>query len=261
MMQLVVPMAGLGQRFTNAGYDLPKPLIPVDGVPMVVRAVEDYPAADRQVFVVHAEHVRRFQIDGLLRRYFPECRIVVTPVVTEGQACTVRLAGRELQSGDSVLVAACDNSHLYDAQEFERLTSEERYDCLIWTYRHDSRVLRRPEAHGWVRTRVNSTQVELVSCKQPVSSTPMEDHAVSGCFWFRSARQMLSAIDAQVAAAHRVGREFYLDVTPNVLLRQGARVGVFEVEKYIGWGTPDDLHDYERWGRYFASRGRELVRS
>ncbi|MEX2168399.1 MAG: NTP transferase domain-containing protein [Pirellulales bacterium] len=260
-MQLVVPMAGLGQRFSSAGYETPKPLIPVDGVPMVVRAVWDYPPTDRRVFVVHAEHLRQFQIDDVLRHYFPDCRIVTTPVVTQGQACTVRLAGTELDPDDSVLVAACDNSHLYDEQEFERLTSEERYDCLIWTYRHDSRVLRRPEAHGWVRTRGETREAEFVSCKQPVSPTPMEDHAVSGCFWFRSARQMLAAIDAQVAAADRVGHEFYLDVTPNVLLRQGARVGVFEVEKYIGWGTPDDLEDYERWGRYFASRGCEMVRS
>lgn len=260
-MQLVVPMAGLGQRFSSAGYELPKPLIPVDDVPMVVRAVWDYPATTRLVFVVHAEHVRRFQIDEVLKQYFPHCRIVVTPTVTQGQACTVRLAGDELEPNDSVLVAACDNSHLYDADQFERRTRDDRFDCLIWTYRHDSRVLRRPEAHGWVQTRGNSTDVERVSCKLPLSSSSMDDHAISGCFWFRSARQMLAAIDSQVAEAQRVGNEFYLDVTPNVLLRQGARVGVFEVEKYIGWGTPDDLEDYERWGRYFAGRGCELVRS
>jgi NDP-sugar pyrophosphorylase family protein len=254
-------MAGLGQRFRSAGYELPKPLIPVDGVPMVVRAVWDYPATDRQVFVVHADHVRQFQIDDVLRQYIPEGRIVITPVVTEGQACTVRLAADELDPDDSVLVAACDNSHLYDADEFERRTRAPKHDCLIWTYRHDSRVLRRPEAHGWVRTRGNTTDVEQVSCKRPLSATPMDDHAISGCFWFRSAEQMLGAIDDQVVAAERTGSEFYLDVTPNVLLRQGGRVGVFEVEKYIGWGTPDDLEDYQRWGRYFASRGCELVRN
>lgn len=260
-MQLVVPMAGLGRRFIDAGFELPKPLIPVEGTPMVVRAVWELPATGRTIFVVHAEHVERFQIDDVLRQFFPECQIVVTPIVTEGQACTVRLAGDELDPDDAVLVAACDNSHLYDLNKFERLTTAEPYDCLIWTYRHDSRVLLRPEAHGWVQTRGKSWEVESVSCKRPISTTPREDHAVSGCFWFRTARQMLDAIDEQVSAGQRVGREFYLDVTPNVLLRRGSRVGVFEVEKYIGWGTPEDLEDYERWGRYFADRACELVRS
>jgi NDP-sugar pyrophosphorylase family protein len=260
-MQLVVPMAGLGERFRSAGFALPKPLVPVDGVPMVVRAVWECPPAHHLVFVVCADHVRQFQIDDVLRQYFPECRLVTTPVVTPGQACTVRLAVDELDPHEAVLVAACDNSHLYDADALERVTSDENFDCLIWTYRHDSRVLRRPEAHGWVRTRGNTTHVEHVSCKRPLSTTPMEDHAITGCFWFRNAGQMLAAIDAQVATTERVGNEFYLDETPNVLLRQGANVGVFEVDKYIGWGTPDDLEDYERWGRYFAGRGCELVRN
>lgn len=260
-MQLVVPMAGLGERFRTGGYHLPKPLIPVNEVPMVIRAVWDLPAADRKIFVIHADHVRLHQIDEVLRQYFPDCRIVVTPHVTEGQACTVGLAGRELDPKDSVLVAACDNSHLYDWLEFGRLVELEAYDCLIWTYRHDSRVLRRPEAHGWVRTRGNTREAESVSCKVPISQSPLEDHAISGCFWFRSAGQMLAAIDEQIASGERVGREFYLDVTPQVLIEQGARVGVFEVEKYIGWGTPEDLVDYDRWDRYFARQGSELVRS
>jgi NDP-sugar pyrophosphorylase family protein len=260
-MQLVVPMAGLGRRFSDAGFQLPKPLIPVNGVPMVVRAVWELPSADRQIFVVHAEHIKQFQIDEVLRQFFPACHVVVTPVVTDGQACTVQLAHRELDPDDSVLVAACDNSHLYDHDKFERLTASEQFDCLIWTYRRDNRVLFRPEAHGWVRTHEKSLEVESVSCKQPLSSTPRDDHAVSGCFWFRNSNQMLDAIDDQISAGERVGREFYLDVTPNVLLRQGSRVGVFEVEKYIGWGTPEDLEDYERWGRYFARRSCELVRN
>lgn len=91
-MQIVVPMAGLGQRFVDAGYRLPKPLVPVDGVPMFVRAVEELPRADRSVFVVHPEHVRDHQIDAVIARYFPNSRVVVAPGLTRGQACTVRLA-------------------------------------------------------------------------------------------------------------------------------------------------------------------------
>ena len=257
-MQLVVPMAGLGQRFADAGYELPKPLIPVDGQPMVVRAVGELPPCDRIVFVVHPEHVRRYAIDVALQRHFPRCRVVATPGLTEGQACTVRLAAEALDEGESVLVAACDNSHAYDRRKFERLAAGD-YDCLLWTYRNDSRVLAKPAAYGWVRVREGSIDVAEVSCKQPISQTPLADHAVSGCFWFRRAGQMLSAIDRMVAANRRVNDEFYLDVVPNLLVESGARVGAFEVDKYIGWGTPHELDDYLRWQRYFAARG-QMVR-
>lgn len=255
-MQIVVPMAGLGQRFVEAGYELPKPLIPVDGVPMFVRAVAELPPAEHYVFVVHPDHVQRHHIDAAISRHFPGSRLVVAPGLTRGQACTVRLACAELNPHESVLVAACDNSHFYDAGRFAERTRDSALACLIWTYRHDQRVLVRPTAHGWVAVAGVSSVVTRVSCKVPLSATPLEDHAISGCFWFRTAEQMQRAIDESIAAGDTVNNEFYLDTVPNRLVQAGERVEVFEVEKYIGWGTPQDLDDYGRWQRYFAQHGR-----
>ena len=260
-MQLVVPMAGLGQRFLDAGFTLPKPLIPVDGQPMIVRAVADLPPAELAVLVVHPDHVRRYRIDEIVAQQIANCRTVIAPGLTAGQACTVRLAAQELDPKKPVLVAACDNTHLYDADRFEELTADPAIDCLIWTYRHDPRVLARPEAYGWVKTRPGTHDVETVTCKVPLSGAPLDDHVISGCFWFRTAQIMLEGIDSLVAVGERVNNEFYLDVVPNMLLAAGRRVCAFEVEKYIGWGTPHELADYERWQRYFAARHCELVGS
>jgi NDP-sugar pyrophosphorylase family protein len=259
-MQLVVPMAGLGQRFADAGYALPKPLIPVDGVAMIERAVADLPPYQKAVFIVHGEHQRRYSIGEHLVRRLPGACVVTTPGLTEGQACTVRLAAAELDPEQSTLVAACDNTHLYDRRTFEYVSRNSPFDCLVWTYRRDPRVLARPTAYGWVRTADDGVQALEVSCKSPISESPLEDHAVSGCFWFRRAGDMIAAIDRMVAENRRVNGEFYLDVVPNLLIEAGRRVGVFEVEKYIGWGTPHELEDYQRWQRYFSRRDASLVR-
>jgi NDP-sugar pyrophosphorylase family protein len=250
-MQIVVPMAGSGRRFSDAGYTLPKPLLPVAGVPMVVQAVRDLPPADRIVFVCHPDHVAKHAIDRVLAGYFPQCRIVVTPGLTEGQACSVRLAAPCLDLDQPVLVAACDNSHFYDRGHFDGLTQEPSLDAVIWTYRRDPRVLVRPEWYGWVRTTA-AGDVLSVSVKRPISDTLLEDHVVSGCFWFRSAGLMVDGIDRLVAANERVNNEFYLDSVPNVLISWGRRVKAFEVQKYIGWGTPDDWEDFRRWQQYFT---------
>jgi len=249
-LQIVVPAAGEGRRFAEAGCEVPKPLVPAAGAPMVVRAVRDLPAADRVVFVVRAEHVRGFQIDEQLRRHFPDCRIVTVEGVTEGQACTVRLAADALEPDRPVIVAACDNTHVYDRAKLARRMADPGVECLIWTYRGDTRVLAAPEQHGWVR--VDGDRVIEVSCKKAISDAPLEDHVVSGFFSFRTARGMIDAIDRMVAADVRVRGEFYLDTVPNLLVAEGRDVRVFEVEKYIGWGTPRDLADFEKWERYFA---------
>jgi NDP-sugar pyrophosphorylase family protein len=249
-LQIVVPAAGEGRRYADAGYHVPKPLVPVAGVPMVVRAVRDLPAAERVVFVVRAEHVRDYRIDQELKRHFPGCRIVTVEGVTEGQACTVRLAADALEPEGPVIVAACDNTHVYDGQKLARLMSDPAIECLIWTYRHDTRVLVAPEQHGWVR--VEGDRVVEVSCKRPVSATPLEDHVVSGFFSFHTAGRMIEAIDAMIEADVRTKGEFYMDTVPNLLVAEGLDVRVFEVQKYIGWGTPRDLDDFSRWEQYFA---------
>lgn len=252
-MQLIMPMAGLGQRFVDAGYDLPKPLIPVDGVPMFVRAVSELPPAERYAFVVHPEHVQRYHIDAEIRRHFADALVIVTPGLTAGQACSVRLACDRLDQHKSVLVAASDNSHLYDAEKFARFVDDETVAGLIWTYRRDHRVLVRPEAHGWVDVCAGTHEVRKVSCKSRISENPLMDHAVSGCFWFRTVELLREAIDAIISTGETVNGEFYLDSVANPLIRRGHQIGVFEVDKYIGWGTPHDLEDYCRWRRYFSS--------
>lgn len=254
-MQIVVPMAGEGRRFAEAGYELPKPLIPVAGFPMVVRAVRDLPPAKKTIFVCHPLHVARHAIDNVLAQYVPGCRIVIAPGLTQGQACSVRLAADHLDPKQPVLVAACDNTHLYDRGKFARLAADLMVDVLVWTYRGDPRVLVKPEMYGWVAT-TNDGVVTEVSVKKPLSSQPINDQVVSGCFWFRTARILLDGIDWLVAADQRVNNEFYLDAVPNVLVPRGYRVMVFETDKYIGWGTPHDLEDYERWQRYFQSQSR-----
>lgn len=248
-LQIVLPMAGQGQRFADAGYALPKPLLPIGGVPMVVRAILDLPPAARVILLVRTEHMTRFGLDRAVLAHIPHAVVVPVEHLTEGQACTVRLAAPHLDPDAPVIVGACDNTHLYDADALTR--SMAAHDAVIWTYRGEPRVQLKPTAYGWVRTDQASPERALdVSCKVPISTTPINDHAVSGFFGFRTARMMNDAIDSMVAAGTRVNGEYYMDTVPNVLIAAGRNVGVFEVEKYIGWGTPSDYEDFLRVQRY-----------
>jgi NDP-sugar pyrophosphorylase family protein len=240
-------------------YRVPKPLVSVSGLPMVVRVIHDLPPADRVVFVVHPEHAARYDLESSLRQYFPACHVIVTPGLTAGQACTVRLAEGAVDLDDNVLVAACDATHVYDAERFDALAGDDSIDCFVWTYSGEPRVQSKPTAYGWVRTAPRSDDVIEISCKRPISENLLADSVISGCFWFRSARQMFAAIDQLVAANRRVNDEFYLDVVPNLLIEAGRRVVRFEVEKYIGWGTPEDLEDYRRWEQYFRTIASECL--
>jgi hypothetical protein len=141
---------------------------------------------------------------------------------------------------------------MYDRGRFERLRADATIDAILWTYRGEPRVLASPNSFGWVRIDERG-DVAGVSCKRPISENLLADRVLSGFFWFRSARRLMAAIDSLVACNERVNGEFYLDVVPNRLIAEGGRVATFDVDKYIGWGTPEDVRDYERWERYFAA--------
>jgi len=243
-------MAGLGKRFSDAGFLVPKPLVPIDGIPMIVRVLGDLPSATQIIFVVHPKHVADYAIDKLLQDAIPNCHIVVTPGLTEGQACTVRLAADKLVEGESVLVAACDNTHLFNHPTWDRLIEQPDLECVVWTYRGEPRVLAHPEWFGWVETQ-DDGKIQRVSVKKPVSANIIQDHVVSGTFWFCSAKRMVDRIDQLVASNVRVNNEFYMDSIPNLIVGSGLESRVFEVDKYIGWGSPEDLADYLRWSAYF----------
>lgn len=242
-LQIVVPMAGEGSRFADVGFELPKPLIPVDGLPMIVRALADMPEARRLVLVARAEHDRKHQLRARVSEFLPHAEWLFVEGLTAGQAATVKLAEPLLDPALPVLVGACDNSHRYSPAAWSEAAARD-VDALVWTYRGDPRVVARPQQFGWVE--VNARRVLRVSCKQPISEQLLQDHVVSGCFYFRTAQLMFSAIDTMFARQIRARGEFYLDIVPNLLVEQGKHVEVFEVDRYLGWGTPEELAAWEQ---------------
>ena len=240
----LIPMAGAGQRFVDAGYTLPKPLIPVAGVPMVVRAARALPAADHWVFVCRAEHIRAAAIDRELKRHFSPATIVAIDGSTEGQASTCLLAAGELYADDRLTIGACDNGMTYDpALLDERWRSGA--EAVIWTFRRNPAVLRNPSMYGWVAVRGDG-RVTGVSCKVPISDRPLEDHAVIGAFSFRRAADFLRTAERTIALDRRVNGEFYLDTVLDQAATDGLDVRVLEVERYVCWGTPQDLETFTR---------------
>jgi NDP-sugar pyrophosphorylase family protein len=243
-------MAGEGQRFRDKGFELPKPLLPVNGIPMVIQAVLDLPKASRYIFLVRSEHIEKYSIDKVIHKYFPTASIARVDTLTDGQASTVRLGEKYLDPHKPVLVAACDSTHIYDEGVHNQLI-ENGADCLLWSFRNDSRVLLNPYAYGWIQHK--KKKVIEVLCKTPISDNITHDYALSGFFTFKTAKLMIHYIDMMIKNNTRVNGEFYMDIVPNFMVKNKLDVRVFEVEKYIGWGTPKDYYDYLRLERYFAS--------
>ncbi len=254
-MANLVPMAGLGSRFSRGDYCLPKPLIPVSGVPMVIQAVRSMPSSDKWVFIVRAEHVRRFRIDEVIRSEVPGAIIVEVDGSTQGQACTCMLGLSHIRPDESLFIGACDSGYLYNAPEYERLRMCDSVDCVVWTFTQREMLSRRPGAWGWCRLANDGRTVSDVSIKSPLSDDPRRDHAIVGSFYFKRSDDFRSAVDAMVAANRRVNGEFYVDALPVFLGRLGKRSVIFDVDLFVCWGSPQDLREYQSLEKAFAGAG------
>lgn len=268
----VIPMSGSGSRFAEAGYKLPKPLIPVSGRPMIFSVIDAMPKADRWVFVVREEHVREYGIDAVILSRVPNATIVIDPN-PHGQATSCMLALPHVNPDEDMFVAACDNSFLYNAEKFATLTEQPGVDAVLWTFTNDEALTAKPEAWGWVKLAADGETIDDMSVKIPVSTNPLNDHAVVASFYFKKMRQFKEACELMMREGHTVRGEYYVDSLPIFYKKMGLRTVIFDVDLYVGWGKPEDLHRFEeveyqfqygklkesvrevdtRWVRYLAS--------
>lgn len=246
----LIPLAGRGSRYAQEGYTTPKPLIPVGGKPMIVQAAEAMPPAERHTFVCLQEHLNRYpDLASTLQGAYPGCSIVPLNAVTEGQACTIELGLTDDDLEHPLCVAASDNGMLYDTAAYAALATHPEVDAIIWTFRGHPSAQVNPKAYGWVRT--EGDVATGVSVKVPISETPQHDHAIVGAFSFARARYFVEGLKDLYARDERVNGEFYADSVMGALIRLGYRVRVFEIEDYIGWGTPNDLRTYQYYQSLF----------
>ena len=235
----LIPMAGEGKRFKDAGYSISKPLIEIDGRPMVIKALESLPKASKNIFVVRKDHLNIIEFKSLLDNYFENVIIIEIDYLTDGQASTCLLAEEYVPEGSVLNIGACDIGFKYDFASYNKTLNE--FDSFIWTYNNNKNVLKHPKMYGWVKLKDKSNEIDYVSCKKPISNRLLDDQVVSGTFTFKNSNLFFDTIKKMIKIGDKIKGEFYLDTVFNHLSNKS---GVFKVDEYYSWGTPKELNDY-----------------
>ena len=258
-MKILIPMAGEGRRFQEAGYKTNKAILPMiyrktgERCPMVVCSVKDLPGIQEDggniAFIMRDFHMD-MGIDEEIRRWYPAAAFFSVRELTEGQACTCLLAREFIEDDEELLIAACDNGIEYDRQAFEEL--KKTNDVIVFTYRHDARICDDPDTFGWVYVD-ESNRITGVSVKKHISEQPENDHAIVATFWFRRGDIFLKAAEKMIRENDRVNNEFYVDELVKHVLELGYSASVFEVERFLNYGAPADYENYGRMIEHFQS--------
>lgn len=246
MLNIVIPMAGRGSRFRSEGYELPKPLIPVLGRPMVELVIENLRPRQphRFIFICLEEHIKRYDVERRLHQWAPGSLVLSVSETTQGAACTVLLAKNAYNDSNPLMIANSDQWVDIDINDYLKKMDESRLDGLIMTmWANDPKW-------SFVRFDAEGEICEVVE-KQIVSN-----EATVGIYNFCYGSDFVASAEAMIAKNLRVNNEFYVAPAYNEMISAGKKIGCYNIGReangMYGLGIPSDLKLFETLS---ASRG------
>ncbi len=239
---IVIPMAGNGQRFVDDGYETPKAFLPVQNKPMFLSAIDNIPKASYYVLITKQK---------IEQSILPKnSTIVQLQNTTNGQASSALFATYYINQQLPLMIAPCDNGMHYDVYKFLALT--QNVDVIVFTFKNSYSVINNPHQYSWANVNDNNI-IKNISCKKAISATPYNDQALTGAFWFKKASYFTQNANAMIADNCTVNNEYYIDNAINYCIESNLKVATFVIDKYIGWGTPNDYKTYQYWSSFFSN--------
>jgi len=228
-LNILIPMAGAGSRFEQAGYTFPKPLIDVKNKPMIQVVVENLNIKANYIYIVQKSHREKYNLDTLLNLITPNCKIIEVDGVTEGAACTALLAKKYIDSQSPLFFANSDQFVEWDSNEFMYRMNETNCDGGIVTFEatHPKWSFAKTDEEGLV------TQV--------AEKNPISNIATVGFYWWKQGSDFVKYAEQMVDKNIRVNNEFYVCPVFNEAIKDNKKIRTFDINKMWGLGTPEDL--------------------
>ena len=232
-MNVLIPMAGAGSRFEQAGYTFPKPLIEVNGKPMIQVVVENLNIDAKHIFIVQKEHYEKYNLKYLLNLITNNnCEIVQVDGITEGAACTTLLAKQFIDNDEPLVMANSDQFVEWDSNEFMYSMTADDVDGGILSFEATH-----PK---WSFAKLNDDGfVSEVAEKKPISNI-----ATVGVYYWKKGSDYVKYAEQMIDKDIRTNNEFYVCPVFNEAIGDDKKVKVFPIDKMWGLGTPEDLERY-----------------
>jgi NDP-sugar pyrophosphorylase family protein len=231
-MNILIPMAGLGSRFPSHTYPMPKPLIEVNGEPMISKAIKSL-NLDGNYFFVIAKNQFTSLVEETITAIKPGSKFIEIDYITEGPANSALLFRDQINSDEELVIANCDQIMEWNSENF--LHNVRLYDGAVVTYHTDT------DKNSYARLDKHGLVVEIRE-KEVISNV-----SLNGIHYWKKGSHFVNSADKMMELQDRAPNgEFYIGPTYNHMIRQGLKVGIYHIpnEQHHPVGVPDDLKKY-----------------
>ena len=228
-MNILIPMAGRGKRFEDVGYSFPKPLIDIEGKPMIQLIIENLNLTGKHIFLCQKEHYEKYALDKLLEMLSPNCKIIQIDGITDGAAVTALKAKELINNDEELIIANSDQWINWNPQHFLSFLQNNDADGGIVTF-----ISTHPK---WSFVKVNeSGLITELAEKKPISNI-----ATAGIYYYKHGKTFVEAAEQMITKNIRTNNEFYIAPAYNEIIQNGGKVFHYPVAEMYGLGTPEDL--------------------
>jgi dTDP-glucose pyrophosphorylase len=237
-LNILMPIAGAGSRFAKAGYVVPKPLIDILGKPMIQLVVENININGNYIYIAQKEHYYKHNLEHLLNKITPNCKIICVDGITEGAACTTLIAKKHINNENPLLIVNSDQFIVWKSTDF--IQSIDICDGSILTFNcsNDPKL-------SYVKLDDNKHVIEIKE-KQPISNK-----ATVGVYYWSLGSEYVRYAESMIAQNKRTNGEFYVAPVYQEALDDKKIIKTYDVEEMWGIGTPDCLNNFLKNYKHF----------
>lgn len=231
-MNIVIPMGGAGRRFAEKGYSFPKPLIEIEGKPMIQLVLENLRLDGRYIFIVDPPTLKNYNLETMLNILAPGCVVIPEEGQRQGAAYATLLAEQYIDNDQPLIIANCDQLVEWNPLQFMYKAQEQGVDGSILTFE---------SVHPkWSYAKTN----EFGIVTEVAEKNPISNQANVGIFLWRRGKDYVRCLKKMVDKNVRVNGEFYVCPVFNEGIEEGLKFSTYRVDKMCGIGDPESLEEY-----------------
>lgn len=234
MINIVIPMAGAGSRFSIAGYNVPKPFIEFDNKMMIEHVLNSFKKINANFILILQEKFlteQEKQIKKITGNY--NFKLVTVPKLTMGAAITALAAHKAINPNYDIIFADSDN--IFNPNDIENFVNNMREKKLVGgllTFKSNK------PCYSYVRLDKKGMLIETRE-KEVIS-----EHAISGVYYFNNLSSFRDAVIDLIVCNDLTKGEFYMSNVYNHLKKTNTKIGIFDINHFDCVGTPKQLERY-----------------
>ena len=240
-------MSGQGDRFKRVGYKNPKPLIEVEGSPIIQHVVNMFSNVSKITFICNEEHMNNTDMRNKILNIYSDANIRVIPCHKKGPVYSISQIYEDILDTEKVIISYCDFNSYWSFFNF--LIDIEDSDGAIPSYKGFHPHMLGSDNYAFIREQ-DRFMLEIQE-KMPFTNNKMEEYASNGVYYFRTGALLKKYASKLMELNIQTNNEFYVSMIYNLMTQDQLKIKIYPVQYMLQWGTPKDLEEYVSWSNYF----------